>query len=59
MRTVKKRWLSNNMAHTERIKYNVALDELEIIFNKYTREEIKAKLVKLPRKLERQRHQAR
>ena len=44
MRTVKKRWLSNNMAHAERIGYDVALDELEIIFDKYTREEIKAKL---------------
>lgn len=44
MRTVKKSWLGQGMAHNQRIKYEDAMSELEEIFNKNTRKEIKEKL---------------
>ena len=44
MRTVKKTWVSHNMPHAERMEYKDAINELEEIFHKNTKEEIKEKL---------------
>ena len=44
MRTVKKTWLTNSMDHQEKIPYEEALKELELIFDKYPQEIIKEKL---------------
>lgn len=44
MRTVKKTWLAHNMPHVEKMGYEDAVDELEKIFHKNTREKIEEKL---------------
>jgi len=44
MRTVRKTWISHGMPHKERISYETALKELENVFTKYSRKQIKEKL---------------
>lgn len=44
MRMVKKSWLGHSMVHNQRMKYEDAMSELEKIFSKNTRKEIKEKL---------------
>lgn len=44
MRMVKKSWLGHGMAHNQRMKYEDAMGELEEIFSRNTKEEIKEKL---------------
>ena len=44
MRTVKKTWLSHNIPHQGRIEYQIALDELQGIFQNVPRKIIDEKL---------------
>lgn len=45
MRTVRKSWIIHGQAHTERIEYKEAVNELERgVFNNYTRKQIEESL---------------